>query len=226
MYTAFKDQFTGKTNMFDAATYQEHPGYRYFLAHSNELISQGGPFAYELAKLRLIYPHGMSRAAMNGQMIPVQNLMKDLERMQYVDGATYNHSLANWMRFVGMENEYYNYDLDVRIPNETRDDVRFGDMTRMQKKYEYDYPNVFEVISDYGLGALWTGIPGTGDISGKGITRTQPVPYPLMPTQKLIDVSKPKPQRLKEEVIKQEGRQNIPNISWESLQRASERGNR
>jgi len=76
------------------------------------------------------------------------------------------------------------------------------------------------------LGALWSGIPGTGDISGKGFERKQPVPYPLMPTQKLIESSTRRPDRLKSEVIEQQARQTLPAVSWEQLQRASERGSR
>lgn len=226
MYVAMKDQLTGKTNIFNSATYQEHPGWRYFLAHSDDLIAQAGPFGYQLALLKLAYPNGMSRAAMNGQMVPIQKMMNDLERMQYVDNADYNHSLANWMRFIGLENEYYNYDLDVKIPNMSKGGIRYGDITRLQKQFEYDYPGIFQTISEFGLGALWSGIPGTGDISGKGFERKQPVPYPLMPTQKLIESSTRRPDRLKKEVIEQEARQTLPAVSWEQLQRASERGSR
>ena len=59
------------------------------------------------------------------------------------------------------------------------------------RKYQYDYPNAFDMIGRYGLSSLVTGIPGSGVLG-----ENQPIGYPMMPTQQVIDNSTLQQQRL------------------------------
>jgi len=61
------------------------------------------------------------------------------------------------------------------------------------RKYQYDYPNAFDMVGKYGLSSLITGIPGSGVLEDN-----QPIPYPMLPTQQVIDMSTRQDERLKE----------------------------
>jgi hypothetical protein len=221
--TGWRMATSGRT-FYDGAMFQQHPGFTYFLEHKNELIMQGGPYALDLFRLSKMYPNGASRFAIENEVLPVQKMLNDLENMLYVKDAKFDHLKSMNMRFFGVENSYYNPQSMEMVPSLRSDDMTVGQITSNVKKYGYDYPNMWDMISQYGLLSLVEGIPGSGDIGGSGWESTQTIPQPGVPTQAVIDASTPTPEKAREEIKKSVSKVKLPNISGEQIDKLFEKG--
>lgn len=184
---------------------QKHPGFEMF-RHNKEAVYralEGNPYKYALMWLDVRYPNGISRFAANHEILPLQNLLKDLEAMIYkqegnnleFDPQTYNLRASMFGRMVGIENSYSNQYLED-MSDVTVGKMKFGQYMTERRKYEYNYPNAFDVINQYGLRALWEGIPNDGQF-----IQDSDMQYPGMPTKEIILQSEQTPDRFMGRII-------------------------
>jgi len=196
-------QYTGQ-QFFGEASNQEHPGWTYYLANEAAIDKEiiGTPLYLELKAAKLMHSRGMSRFSANQQNLQLQNALKDFESMQYRKGVergapfdpnVYNLRLSAFGRLIGVENRYKNKYIDDIAAKKVSDKFNVGYVTSEMRKYQYDYPNAFDMVGKYGLSSLITGIPGSGVLEDN-----QPIPYPMLPTQQVIDMSTRQDERLKE----------------------------
>jgi hypothetical protein len=68
--------------------------------------------------------------------------------------------------------------------------MKLGQYMTERRKYEYNYPNAFDVINQYGLRAMWEGIPNDGRFE-----QDIDMQYPGMPTREIILQSEKTPER-------------------------------
>jgi hypothetical protein len=207
---------TGRT-FSKAALFQQHPGFTYFLQHKNDLLRTAGPYSLDLLRLAHMYPNGASRFALDQEVLPVQKLFTDLENMLYQKDAQYNHATSTAMRYVGMENSYYNTLNQDVIPAMKSDGFTIGSMVQNVKEYGYDYPNAFDMVSQFGLKSLYEGIPGSGDIGEDGWSSTQVPRMAGVPTQAVIDVSKQQSERQQNEMRKSKETVILKNPTQEQM---------
>ena len=102
--------------------------------------------------------------------------------------------------------------------------ITVGEMSNEMKTQQYDYPNMFDMISQYGLWSLFEGIPGSGDIGGTGWDSKQPVRRPGLPTQAVIDASTERSERMRKSMTEKVGKVEIPQLTLEQMNQMYERG--
>ena len=196
-------QYTGQ-QFFGEASNQDHPGWQYYLANEEAIDKQliGTPLYLELKAAKLFHSGGMSRFSANQQNLQVQNALKDFESMQYRRGTkrgdpfdpnVYNLRMSAFGRLFGIENRYHNGYIDEMAAKKVSDKFNVGYIMGEYRKYEYDYPNAFDMIGKYGFSSLVTGIPGSGILEDN-----QLIQYPMSPTKQVIDMSVRQEERLKE----------------------------
>jgi hypothetical protein len=187
---------------FGEASNQEHPGWTYYLANEAAIDKEiiGTPLYLEFKAAKLMHSSGMSRFSANQQNLQLQNALKDFESMQYRKGVkrgdpfdpnVYNLRMSGLGRLVGMENRYHNKYMEEVAAKKVSDKFNVGYVASEYRKYQYDYPNAFDMISKYGLSSLVTGIPGSGVLDNN-----QPKQYPMLPTREVIENSTLQQQRL------------------------------
>jgi hypothetical protein len=223
MYSGAWNQITGRT-FNNSALYQQHPGFYRFLQNPNYYMQRAGIYALDLYRLQKMYPRGASRFAIEQEILPVQKLMQDLELMEYQPDAQYNIGLSMGARFFGVENNYSNVVVQNQIPRMKAGGITVGEMSNEMKTQQYDYPNMFDMISQYGLWSLFEGIPGSGDIGGSGWESKQPVRRPGLPTQAVIDASTERNERMRESMVEKVGKVKIPQMTLEQMNMMYERG--
>jgi len=185
---------------------KQHPGWTYYLANEQGIDRAvwGTPLWFELQAAKLFHRNGMSRFAANQQNLQIQNLLKDLESMQYQRDATknktfdpnvYNLRLSAWGRLFGIENRYQNSFIDEMAEKKAGTKYTGGQLFSDMRKYQYDYPNAFDMYRKHGITSMITGIPGSGELG-----ENQPIPFPLMPTRQVIDESVDRNDRFVERV--------------------------
>ena len=194
-------QYTGQ-QYFGEASNQQHPGWDYYLANEAAIDKEiiGTPLYLEFKAAKLMHQSGMSRFSANQQNLQLQNALKDFESMQYREGVkagdpfdpnVYNLRMSGLGRLIGLENRYHNKYTEELAARKAGDKFTVGYVASEFRKYQYDYPNAFDMIGRYGLSSLVTGIPGSGELG-----ENQPIRYPMMPTRQVIDNSILQQQRL------------------------------
>lgn len=223
MYSGAWNQITGRT-FNNSALYQQHPGFYRFLQNPNFYLQRAGIYSLDLYRLQKMYPRGASRFAIEQEVLPVQKLMQDLELMEYQPDAQYNIGLSMAGRTFGLENNYSNVMVQKQIPGLKSGGITIGELSNEMKAQQYDYPNMFDMISQYGLWSLFEGIPGSGDIGGDGWESKQPVRRPGLPTQAVIDSSTERSERLRESMKEKKGKVTIPEMTLEQMNQMYRRG--
>ena len=227
-------QVTG-AQFFGEPSGQQHPGWTYYLANEQGIDRSvwGTPLWFELQAAKLFHRNGMSRFAANQQNLQIQNLLKDLENMQYqrdttknktFDPNVYNLRLSAWGRLFGIENRYQNSLIDEMAEKKAGTKYTGGQLFSDMRKYQYDYPNAFDMYRKHGITSMITGIPGSGELG-----ENQPIPFPLMPTRQVIDESVNRNDRFVERV-KNKVKPSIDPLAdeqakklWEDLNKINER---
>jgi hypothetical protein len=223
MYTSTYNQLTGRS-FNNAALFQQHPGFYRFLQNPEYYKKRAGIYALDLYRLQKMYPRGASRLAIDQEILPVQKLMQDLELMELQPNAEYNHGLAMGARLFGVENNYANVFLQNELPAMKTDNMTIGQILNEKKNQEYDYPNAFDMISQFGLWSLFEGIPGSGDIGTPGWGSKQPTRGLSLPTQAVVDVSKLRSERMAESLKQKEGKVTLKQLTGEQITDMYKRG--
>lgn len=84
MYGTMRGMYTGQE--FDGKpSFQKHPGMEYLRANKDQLLRamRGHPYELVLRKLLMQYPNGASRMAIDHEIIPIQNFLRELEQLIY-----------------------------------------------------------------------------------------------------------------------------------------------
>ena len=223
MYGTMRGMYTGQE--FDGKpSFQKHPGMEYLRANKDQLLSamRGHPYELVLRKLLMQYPNGASRMAIDHEIIPIQNFLRELEQLIYrspdlnleYDPKVTNLRMNMFGRLIGIENAYRSPYVDdiaeLKILKTSG-----GAALKEMMEYQYDYPNAIDMINAHGLSSLWEGIPDSGDVT------LQDIKYPGMPTSPIIFESTDRTERLRARQ-KRRYKKNFETLSNEQIQKIIE----